>query len=234
MRMKHVLTLIGVLLVALAIFLIYSVNRAGQEAKQAQQNQSDTQNNAANDNQQASNEQSAPANNESTSPAGPLVAPIDRAGERVTKKPFGIYITPATSPVQPENFSGYHTGVDFETFTDEQNSDVAIKAVCDGKLLLKRTATGYGGVAVQSCTLNDQAVTVVYGHMRLSSMKQQVGETLKAGDQLGVLGTGFSSETDGERKHLHLGIHKGATVNITGYVTNKASLDNWLNIVDYL
>ena len=33
---------------------------------------------------------------------------------RITKKPFGIFITTQNSPVQPERFSGYHTGVDVE------------------------------------------------------------------------------------------------------------------------
>lgn len=31
---------------------------------------------------------------------------LDRAGERVTKKKFGQYITPQNSPVQSERFSG--------------------------------------------------------------------------------------------------------------------------------
>src|SRR4030067_1140465 len=42
--------------------------------------------------------------------------PINRADERVTKKPFGIFITPQNSPIQPEKFSGFHTGADFENF----------------------------------------------------------------------------------------------------------------------
>jgi hypothetical protein len=37
---------------------------------------------------------------------------ISKAG--LQKKPFGIYITPENSPVQPENFTGYHTGIDVE------------------------------------------------------------------------------------------------------------------------
>ncbi len=164
-----------------------------------------------------------------SSPKAPLVAPLDRASERVTKKPFGIYITKANSPVQPERFSGYHTGVDFETFPEEQSTDVVIHVVCSGQLLQKRTATGYGGVAVQACTINGQAVTIIYGHMRLSSIQASVNQQLSAGDKLGVLGTGYSKETDGERKHLHLGIHKGPAVNILGYVQNKSALANWLD-----
>jgi murein DD-endopeptidase MepM/ murein hydrolase activator NlpD len=160
--------------------------------------------------------------------------PISNAMARVTKKPFGIYITPANSPVQPEKFTGYHTGTDFETTVQEQNADVSVYAICDGRLALKETATGYGGVAVESCSINNEAVTVVYGHIRLSSVALKAGQEIHAGDRLAVLGTGYSSETDGERKHLHLGIHKGAATNIKGYVQNESELVNWLNINNYL
>jgi peptidase M23-like protein len=163
-----------------------------------------------------------------------LSVPMDRAKERVSKKPFGIYITPKTSPVQPEKFSGYHTGVDFETFAEEQSTDVPVKVVCAGKLLAKRTATGYGGVLVQSCSLDGQPVTIVYGHMRLSSVGHNVGDDIAVGETLGVLGTGYSAETSEERKHLHLGVHKGAAVNITGYVSSQAALGDWLNALDYM
>jgi murein DD-endopeptidase MepM/ murein hydrolase activator NlpD len=160
--------------------------------------------------------------------------PIDGALARITKKPFGIFITPKNSPVQPERFSGYHNAVDLETTPAEQNIDVVVKALCDGKLLVARTASGYGGVAVQSCTLDGQAVTVIYGHIRLSSITAKTGEQLKAGDFLANLGTGFSIQTDGERKHLHLGIHKGTSVNILGYVQSKNELSNWIDPQKYL
>lgn len=159
--------------------------------------------------------------------------PLDRAGERVTKKPFGIYITPQNSPVQPEKFSGYHTGVDFETFSDEQNIDVEIKAICDGLILFKNYVSGYGGVMVEACKFDNQDITVLYGHLKLSSLIEIVGQTLSSGDRIGVLGKGFSQETDGERKHLHLGIHLGKSINFLGYVQNKAELANWLDVTKY-
>lgn len=52
-----------------------------------------------------------------------LAWPINSALERVTKKSFGIYVTPQSSPVSPEKFTGYHTGVDFEITPDEENKD---------------------------------------------------------------------------------------------------------------
>ncbi len=159
--------------------------------------------------------------------------PLGRTGERVTKKPFGIFITPQNSPVQPEKFSGYHTGVDFETFTDEENKDVEIKAICSGKILFKNYVSGYGGVFVQGCKFENQDITVLYGHLKLSSITLVKDQELLAGDKIGVLGKGFSQETDFERKHLHLGIHLGKEINFLGYVQNKADLVNWFDVTRY-
>lgn len=166
--------------------------------------------------------------------SGNFVSPLDKPTDRVTKKKFGQYITPKTSPVQPERFSGYHTGVDFETFPEEQNIDVAIKAICTGTLKLKEFASGYGGVAIQECQLNNSPITVIYGHLRLASILANVGDTVEVGSKLGVLGTGYSPETDGERKHLHLGIHKGTEINIRGYVSTPQELNSFLDPCEFI
>lgn len=158
---------------------------------------------------------------------------MDQVEKRVTKKKFGAYITPQNSPVQPEKFSGFHTGVDFETFPDEQNTAVPIKAVCTGQLKLKNYTSGYGGVVVQDCLLDNQPVTVLYGHLQLSSISHKVGDSVKIGETIGVLGQGYSSETDGERKHLHLGFHKGTEINLRGYVNSETELSSWLDPCSY-
>ncbi|HUO75338.1 MAG TPA: M23 family metallopeptidase [Candidatus Paceibacterota bacterium] len=160
--------------------------------------------------------------------------PLTNAKSRETKKPFGIYVTPSDSPVSPEKFTGYHTGLDFETTPAEADIDVPVRALCDGTLLVKEYATGYGGVAVQSCVLDGQPVTVIYGHLKLASITPAVGSAIARGDALGVLGKGYSTETDGERKHLHLGIHKGTTINILGYVQTKAALNGWLDPAPFI
>lgn len=154
---------------------------------------------------------------------------LTRAGERVTKKTYGQYITPQNSPVSPERFTGYHTGADFEIFPEELNIDVPVHAVCAGTLKLKETASGYGGVAVQNCELNGQAITVIYGHLKLTSITKKAGENLDAGETLGILGSAYSTETDGERKHLHLGFHKGTSTNIKGYVSLENQLSDWID-----
>jgi hypothetical protein len=176
-----------------------------------------------------------PADNQTA--AAPLVQdtktgfgdPIAQASARITKKHYGTYVTPQNSPVQPEKFTGYHTGTDFEILPGEEDADVEVKAICNGKLLQKRTATGYGGVAVQACTYQGQPITIVYGHLKFTSITPTVGQELAAGDHLGILGKGYSSETSGERKHLHLGIHKGTSINILGYVQSQGALSGWLD-----
>jgi hypothetical protein len=167
-------------------------------------------------------------------PATQIIPPISRYSERITKKPFGIKISPEESPVQPEKFSGYHTGTDFEIFSDELNADVEISAICDGKIIIKRFATGYGGILVQTCTINNSDMTVVYGHLKLTSIKAAINDTLNKGDEIGLLGDAYSTETDGERKHLHLGIHKGKEINILGYVQTQKELDGWIDFEDII
>ena len=169
------------------------------------------------------------ANNQNSQSTKNFQSPLSRATERITEKPFGMYITPKTSPVQPEKFQGYHTGTDFEIFPEELNIDVAVQAVCNGKLVLKKYASGYGGVAVESCELNSQSITVIYGHLNLASINGKVGDSLNAGDFLGNLGKAYSAETNGERKHLHLGFHKGSAINILGYVSSQTQLSDWID-----
>jgi len=159
--------------------------------------------------------------------------PLSQSLERVIKKPFGIYITPENSPVSPERFTGYHNGADFEILPGEENIDVEIRAICDGQLIYKNYVSGYGGVAIESCELDSQPVTVLYGHLRLSSITE-LNSQLTVGQKIGVLGTGFSQETDYERKHLHLAVHLGGEINFLGYVQDFADLNNWVDPLIYL
>jgi len=155
--------------------------------------------------------------------------PLPQGRARITKKSFGIFITPATSPVQPERFTGYHTGTDFETFPDEQNTDVQVSAVCEGKVRFIGWVKGYGGVLIQDCTYQGKTVTVLYGHLKIASVTKSTGDVLSAGTAIGLLGKGFSTETDGERKHLHLSVHRGSAIEYRGYVPTFGELDQWIN-----
>jgi murein DD-endopeptidase MepM/ murein hydrolase activator NlpD len=160
-----------------------------------------------------------------------IVAPLKNFATRVTKKPFGIQITKADSPVQPERFAGYHTGTDFEMLPGEEEAMLPVQAICTGPVLVARQADGYGGVMVQSCVIDGEAVTVLYGHLAftLSSIQIIPGTHLEAGQTFATLGTAFSDETDGERQHLHLGIHKGTAAVLAGYVQTEKELDAWID-----
>ncbi len=157
------------------------------------------------------------------------IFPQDRITERVTKKPFGIFIDSKVSPVQPERFRGYHTGVDFETFDEEATINIPVRAICDGEILEQRFVSGYGGVVVTSCAFDHQPVTVVYGHLAPTSFLLEIGNSIREGEELGMLGMGGSRETDGERKHLHLGVHRGSVIDLRGYVPTERELAQWIN-----
>jgi murein DD-endopeptidase MepM/ murein hydrolase activator NlpD len=109
-------------------------------------------------------------------------------------------------------------------------ADVPVAAICSGKLLLKKYASGYASVAVELCSLNKSPITIIYGHLQLAGIKIKSGQKISAGEIIGVPGKGYSSETDGERKHLHLGIHKGSQINLPGYVKNKSELAGWIDV----
>ena len=160
--------------------------------------------------------------------------PLPHANERVTKKPFGLEVSPDRSPLESERFNGFHTGSDCEIFLGEESADIAVSALCGGVLRSKQRAEGYGGVVVQECLLDDQAITVVYGHLALQSVTAAAGSYLAPGAKIGLLGAGGSEETDDERKHLHIGIHRGTTIDIAGYVQRAEQLSAWMDPADFL
>lgn len=157
-----------------------------------------------------------------------IVSPLSNPKARITKKPFGLAVAPRASPVPLERFSGFHTGTDFEVTEAEQGEDVPVYVICTGFVRQARYASGYGGVVVQDCVIEGQAVTVIYGHLDLASVTATVGSELLIGERLALLGD-VGPETDGERKHLHLGIHKGKEVDIRGYVPTESALSEWID-----
>lgn len=162
-------------------------------------------------------------------PASLFTEPISDTAKRITKKHFGTYVEPGNSPVSPERFKGFHTGLDIETFPEEENQDIEVKAICTGELRQKQTINGYGGVAIQDCLFKNKPITILYGHLKFASIKSPIKKTIQAGETIGLLGKGFSTETSNERKHLHLSIHQGITIDVRGYVASKNQLDTWLD-----
>jgi murein DD-endopeptidase MepM/ murein hydrolase activator NlpD len=159
-----------------------------------------------------------------------FIEPIAEFKSRITKKPFGIYVSPKNSPVHPEKFTGYHTGVDVE-YEDNLN-DVPTFAINDGEIAYSGYVNGYGGVIVLRTVLNEKRYMVLYGHLNTQSMVRQ-GSHVAKGQTLGILGKGYSQETDGERKHLHFSIYNDDSINFHGYVSTKKELESWNNPLDF-
>jgi len=149
--------------------------------------------------------------------------------QRISKKPFGLYVSPKSSPVSPEKFTGYHAGVDFEILPLEKPHNVSVTALCSGDVHYTNWVKGYGGVLVQSCVLDGEDITVLYGHLAEDSIPYVRGNDIEKGEFVGTLGIAYSTETDNERAHLHLSVHKGTDVELRGYTENQQDLDNWLD-----
>lgn len=145
---------------------------------------------------------------------------------------FGLYVTPdpAQNPIDPpERFTGYHTAVDYEILPGEEDAAIAVFAACEGTVAYASTAEGYGGVLVQHCKVKDQDVTVLYGHVDPHSFTHKVGDTLHRGEQIAVLAAAKSPESDGNRKHLHFGVHSGTVLDYRGYVQQPEELEDFID-----
>jgi len=168
----------------------------------------------------------------SSTPSQVLVAkyaePVAEFKSRITKKPFGIYIDPATSPVQPERFGGYHNAVDVEY--EDVVEDILIYAIAEGVIVYSDIVSGYGGVFMIEFDIGGAKHTALYGHIRPLSLPA-VGDKYTKGQQIAVLGTGYSSETDGERRHLHFAILSDDRIDVRGYVQSEGELAGWIDPV---
>ena len=154
-----------------------------------------------------------------------LTYPVAEFKTRITKKFFGTYITHQNSPIKPEKFTGFHTAVDVEY--EDTMSDIPVYSIDDGQIIYSGEVNGYGGfIAIQY-----SQYIGIYGHLRPKSLLPNKS-VVKKGDIIGVLGTGYTSETDGERKHLHFAILKGTKIDFRGYVQSKSELSLWLNPLD--
>jgi len=163
--------------------------------------------------------------------AAGIADPLPHTGSRPTPLHFGVHVTddPAKNPINPpERFTGYHAAVDFEILKNEKGEEVPVYAICDGTVAFSGHADGYGGVVLQWCELEGQQVTVIYGHVAMEGLPKE-GEEIHAGQEIAELGAGRSADTDGSRKHLHLGILKGRTREMRGYVESPAELKEYID-----
>lgn len=96
-----------------------------------------------------------------------LVEPVVGFKQNITKKSFGLFITPEISPVENDKFTGYHTGVDSE-FTDS-TEEIPVRAIADGTMIVSTWTTGYGGVVVIKHTIKGVPLFALYGHLDKAS-----------------------------------------------------------------
>lgn len=158
--------------------------------------------------------------------------PLDDYQIRDSYKGFGQLITAEfyeqNSDLYPTKYEGYHTGKDVEILPGEENGPVEVKAITDGVISFVGVIGGYGGVVLQQ--LNDENLTVIYGHVDVETARVKAGDRVKSKDPLAQLGDGFSKEAGGERKHLHLGVYKGQGREFRGYTTSLTELNNkWVD-----
>lgn len=162
--------------------------------------------------------------------------PLENAQHRATPLSFGLKVSsdPEENPIDPpERFSGYHTALDLEVSKGEVDGDVPVYAICSGRMIYSGYAEGYGGLLVHRCKIDKQDVTVLYGHLNPGNLPGE-SETVRAGQTIGVLAPARSYESGMNRKHLHLGIHKGKDLDIRGYVQNEEDLEEFIDPVTVL
>lgn len=152
--------------------------------------------------------------------------------ERPILLTFGKYVTPGSddNPISPpERFIGFHSGVDIETLPGEEDKKIEVRALCDGVVLAAATAEGYGGYLTHTCDLNNQKVTVLYGHIDPNTFKLRKGEYIKKDEILAYLSKANSMESGFTRKHLHVGVYKEERPLFPGYIQNERELEQFLD-----
>jgi len=94
--------------------------------------------------------------------------------------------------------SSHHNGVDFTP-----GSGTPIYAIADGVVTAAEFSGSFGQHVYMDHVINGQKVESIYGHMIAGSSPLVVGQTVKVGDLVGLVGsTGASTGA-----HLHLEVH---------------------------
>lgn len=140
--------------------------------------------------QAAENAKKAAAPSVGTS-SQPSVAAINRGG--FIKPAAGSY----TSGFGPR-WGKLHAGVDIAA-----SGTVPVIAAADGVVIRAYYSQSYGNVVFISHRINGQTYTTVYAH--LSSYSVGTGQTVKQGQQIGIMGN--TGESQGQ--HLHFELHAG-------------------------
>jgi len=148
-----------------------------------------------------------------------VTLPVDEYEARRSFKGFGEYID--------DRFVGYHVADDIE-FTDADEA-VPVYAIADGTVVYANWVSGYGGLLILEHVIDGVIYQALYGHVDPASLTQKIGESVLMGQQVAVLGDESLQETDGERKHLHFGLHKGTERRFQGYEASSEEVEYWIN-----
>ncbi|MCP2279046.1 Membrane proteins related to metalloendopeptidases [Nocardia amikacinitolerans] len=147
------------------------------------------------------------------SPAGAAEPSASQANPTVTGTPSlaaGIGPIRRTLPMAAGTFTisdtfgsrnGGHRGVDMAA-----SDGTPIFSVADGRVVAAGPASGFGNwIVVDSVDTNGRSYSAVYGHMWDHGVLVRVGESVRAGQQIGMVGS--AGESSGP--HLHFEIVPG-------------------------
>lgn len=162
--------------------------------------------------------------------------PMTRYTERITNRWYDKQITAADRDPLPCGypFTGYHTGDDLEVFPEELTTKTPVYAIAAGTVQSVGTLNGYGGLIVITHVIDGQTVTAYYGHINTSNTTIKEGDKVTAGQRITDLGDNCSTQTDGERKHLHFAIHNGSAIDVRGYADSQQEIAAWINPKEFL
>ena len=93
-----------------------------------------------------------------------------------------------------------HHGVDFA-----QKGVHFIKAVADGKVTRSDYSKSYGEVVYIEHNIHGEIWESVYAHMQKNSRRVKVGQVIKQGHEIGIMG----NTGDSTGQHLHFELHRG-------------------------
>lgn len=184
---------------------------------------------------QTNNSQSRPGNSNNTKT---IVPPMDNFSARIALNNFGN--EPSKVELSKDQYTdlickngkyypGFHTAVDLEVTPEERNKPLSVYSIADGTIRQAGAVNGYGGLVVVEYKINEKTYTAYYGHVDLKTVTLKAGAKLKAGQKIAELAPACSAANGNTRKHLHFGLRKGSNVVVSGYITSKNDLNNWVD-----
>lgn len=176
-----------------------------EESKSILENQRKAVQNAIEEEKRAEDEKKAAeakkAEEQKQSASSSQTAPAPAPAPAPQRESTGGFIKPAAG--------GFTSGFNDPSRSRHKGLDIAasgtvpIFAAADGVVIRSDFSTSYGNVVYLSHRINGQTYTTVYAHMNSRSVS--VGQTVKQGQQLGIMG----NTGDSQGQHLHFELHIG-------------------------